>query len=64
MFKKLKLAPKLVLTIGSVLTVILVVLIGTTIFMSRRAISNATYEELEAISRSNAIQIQAIFDEA
>ena len=59
-----KLAPKLVLTIGSVLTVILVVLIGTTIFMSRRAISNATYEELEAISRSNAIQIQAIFDEA
>lgn len=64
MFKKMKLAPKLSLTIGGVLSLILVILIGSTVFMTRRAISASTYEQLEALSKSNAIEIQTIFDEA
>ncbi len=47
MLKKLKLAPKLALTIGSVLTVILVILIAITISLSKAAISTATYGELD-----------------
>ncbi|MCI8535713.1 MAG: HAMP domain-containing protein [Hungatella sp.] len=64
MFKKMKLAPKLSLTIGGVLSLILVILIGSAVFMSRKAISSSTYEQLNAISRLNANQIQTIFDEA
>ncbi len=64
MFKKMKLAPKLALTIGSVLTVILILLIGITVSMSKKAISASTYSELNEISESNALQIQQIFDEA
>ncbi len=64
MFKKMKLAPKLALTIGTVLTLIFAVLIASTVFMSRKAISSSTYEQLEAISKANALQIQTIFDEA
>jgi len=64
MFKKMKLAPKLSITIGSVLTLILAVLIGSTVFMTRKAISSSTYEQLEAISKYNALQIQTIFDAA
>ena len=64
MLKKLKLAPKLALTIGSVLTVILVILIAITISLSKAAISTATYGELMAISKHNSMQIQSILDEA
>lgn len=64
MLKKLKLAPKLALTIGSVLTVILVILIAITISLSKAAISTATYGELMAISKYNSMQIQSILDEA
>ncbi len=64
MLKKLKLAPKLALTIGSVLTVILVILITITISLSKAAISTATYGELMAISKYNSMQIQSILDEA
>lgn len=64
MLKKLKLAPKLALTIGSVLTVILVILISITVSLSKKALSNSIYGELTAISKYNAQQIQSIFDEA
>ena len=64
MFKKMKLAPKLALTIGSVLTVILIFLIGITVTMSKKAISTSTFSELNEISESNALQVQQIFDEA
>lgn len=64
MFKKMKLAPKLSLVIGAVMAIILAILIGVAILLSRRAISEATFEELNAISKSNAQQIQAIFDAA
>lgn len=64
MLKKMKLAQKLALVIGSILTVILMILIGITIFLSRSAISTATYGELNAISKGNAQQIQSIFDKA
>ncbi len=64
MFKKMKLAPKLALAIGSMLTVILVILIGITVSLSRSAISASTNSELMEISKSNSQQIQRIFDEA
>ena len=64
MFKSMKLAPKLALAIGSMLTVILVILIGITVSLSRSAISASTYSELTEISKSNSHQIQRIFDEA
>ncbi len=64
MFKSMKLAPKLALAIGSMLTVILVILIGITVSLSRSAISASTYSELTEISKSNSQQIQRIFDEA
>lgn len=64
MMKKMKLTQKLALVIGSILAVILIILIGITIFLSRSAISTATYGELNAISKSNAQQIQSIFDKA
>ena len=57
MLKKLKLAPKLALTIGSVLTVILVILIAITISLSKAAISTATYGELMAMRRKRLWQI-------
>ncbi len=62
--KKMKLTQKLSLVIGSILTVILIILIGSTIFLSRSAISTAIYGELNAISKGNAQQIQSIFDKA
>lgn len=64
MLKKLKLSQKLALVIGVILAVSLTVLVGSAAFMSKSAISAATYGELEALSDSNSIQIQAIFDEA
>lgn len=64
MFKKMKLAQKLALVIGTVLTVIFITLIAITITLSRNAIANATYGQLEAISKSNSKQIQQIFDTA
>ena len=64
MLNKMKLASKLSLIIGSLLTIILIVLIGTAIFLSRSAITAATYEALEATSKMNAQDIQGIFDEA
>ena len=60
MLKKMKLAPKLSLIIGSVLSLILVILIGSSVFMSRKAIVASTYEQLESISKANALQIQTI----
>lgn len=64
MLKKMKLTQKLALIIGSILAVILIILIGTTIVLSRTAISEATYGELNAISNGSAQQIQAIFNAA
>lgn len=64
MFRRMKLAQKLALVIGTVMSIILIVLIAITITLSRSAIANATYEQLEAISKSNSKQIQQIFDTA
>ena len=64
MLKKLKLSQKLALVIGSILTVSLVVLVGISSLLSRKAITTATYGELNEISESNAEQVQTIFDEA
>lgn len=62
MFKKKKLAEKLAIVIGSVLTVILILLISITAIISGNAIITSTYGELDAISKSNSIQIQQLFD--
>ncbi len=64
MLKKLKLAQKLALVIGSILAVSLIILVGITVYMSEGAITEATYGELDAICNSNATHIQTIFDEA
>lgn len=64
MLKKMKLAQKLALIIGSILTVSLAILVGISSLLSRKAITTATYGELNEISGSNAQQVQTIFDEA
>ena len=61
---KMKLAPKLALVIGSVLSLVLIVLISITAVMSKSAISASTYSELAAISETNGLEIQQIFDAA
>lgn len=64
MFKKMKLAPKLAIIIGTILTMIFAVLIVITIQLSKTAISASVFGELKALSKSNGIQIQQIFDAA
>lgn len=64
MLKKMKLAQKLALVIGSILTFSLAILVGISSLLSRKAITTATYGELNEISESNAEQVQTIFDEA
>lgn len=64
MFKKKKLAEKLAVAIGSLLTVILISLVAVTAIISGRAIITSTYGELDAVSKSNSLQIQQIFDSA
>lgn len=64
MLNKMKLAPKLALVIGSVLSLVLIVLISITAVMSKSAISASTYSELAAISETNGLEIQQIFDAA
>lgn len=64
MFKKLKLSQKLSIVIGICLTVILSILITLTAVMSGRAINTSVSDELAAISRGNALEIQQVFDAA
>lgn len=64
MFKKMKLAPKMAVVIGTCLAVIFVILIGLTVRMSGTAIGNAVTSELLAVSEANGQQIQQIFDAA
>ena len=64
MFKKMKLAPKLAIVIGACLTIIFTILIVLAAAMSASAISSSVSGELAAISRSNAQQVQQIFDAA
>lgn len=64
MLKRKKLATKLGLAIGMILTVIFIVLISFTIAMSKTAISESISGELDALSKSNGKQIQQIFDNA
>lgn len=64
MFKKLKLSAKLATAIGGILTVIFVILILVTTSTSKNAISTTTFGELTVLSRSNAVQIQQIFNAA
>lgn len=64
MLKKLKLTQKLAVIIGVILAVSLTVLVGITVKMSEKAITEATYGELDAICNSNAKDIQTIFSEA
>ena len=64
MLRKLKLSSKLAVTIGGTLTLIFVILILSTISMVKKSISATTFGELTVLSRSNAIQIQQVFDAA
>ncbi len=64
MFNKLKLSAKLATAIGGILTVIFAILILVTTSTAKRAISNTTFGQLTVLSRSNAIEIQNIFDAA
>ena len=50
MLKKMKLAPKLALTIGSVLTVILMILVVITVMISRTTIQNI-FSEAESVAK-------------
>lgn len=61
-FKKMKLVAKMAVIIGAILTVIFAVLISVTTTLSRTAISQSIYGELDALSKSNGTQIQQIFD--
>lgn len=62
--RKMKLASKMAIIIGAILTAIFVVLILVTVMLSKKAISQSTFGELNALSKSNATQIQQIFDSA
>lgn len=62
--KKLRLAPKLAIIVGGILTVIFILLIAITISMSGSAIENAVYHELEAIAENNSMQVQQIYNDA
>ena len=64
MLKKMKLTQKLALVIGLILTISLAILVGMSSLLSQKAITTATYGELNEISESNAEQVQTIFDEA
>lgn len=64
MFKKINLASKLAIIIGVILTIIFVLLIAVTAVLSGSSIMAATAAELNAISQSNAHQIQQVFDAA
>lgn len=60
--KKFNLATKMAVIIGTILTVIFVMLISITVLSSKTAISNSISGELNAISKSNGLQIQQIFE--
>ena len=64
MLKKMKLTQKLTVIIGVILAVSLTILVGITVRMSEKAITEATYGELDAICNSNAKDIQIVFNEA
>lgn len=64
MIKKMKLAQKLALIIGGILTFLFLVVIAITLSLTKSAITTSTYGELNAISKSNSQQIQQIFDAA
>lgn len=64
MFKKLKLAPKLAIVIGTCLAIVFTVLIIMTAVLSSNGISTAVSGQLTAISQANSAQIQQIFDAA
>lgn len=62
--KKLKLAPKLAIMIGIILTAIFTILISITTLLSQTAIHSSISGELQALSKSNGMQVQQIFDSA
>ena len=64
MFRRKKLAEKLAIVIGTILTAILILLVAVTAVISGNAIVTSTYGELDAVSKSNSLQIQQIFDSA
>lgn len=64
MLKKMRLASKLALIIGLILTMIFCILIGISAILSGKAISQSVSGELSAISKANGNQIQSIFDAA
>lgn len=64
MFKNMNLATKLSIVLGSVLAAILVVLVVSSAFMASTSIGQGVSGELSAIAKSNAQQIQQIFNEA
>lgn len=64
MYKKLKLAPKLSIILGILLIIAFFILIMITAFLSGNSIQKSVAGELTALSKSNAVQVQQIFDAA
>lgn len=62
--KKMKLATKLSIMLGSILAIILIILVVSTSIMTSAAIRQGVSGELSAIADSNAAQIQNFFQEA
>ena len=62
MFKKMKLAPKLAILLGCILTGTFALLISMTVFLSGGAVKSAIGAELHTLSLLNAERIQSIFD--
>lgn len=60
----MKLAQKLAVIIGGILTFLFIMVTVITLSMTKSAITTSTYGELNAISKSNSQQIQQIFDDA
>ncbi len=62
--KKMKLATKLSIMLGSILAIILIILVVSTSIMTSAAIKQGISGELSAIADSNATKIQNYFQEA
>lgn len=64
MLNKLKLAPKLALILGSILTISFVILIAAATSLTKSGITKSVSGELTEISKNNGNQLQQIFDTA
>lgn len=64
MFHKMKLSSKLTAVLAVVLVVVFTALVVTSATLSSQAINLSVFGELETKAKSNALQIQQIFDGA